>query len=78
MGQLMDFMYWQKLAHVMFFLSFFYFFGLVLLDYISRFFLFLHITNVSPRLAPYYLKGEKWSVALSSLITLKTMLATKP
>jgi hypothetical protein len=78
MGQLMGFMYWQKLAHVIFSLSFFYFFGLVLLDYISRFFLFLYITNVSSRLAPYYLKGEKEYVALSSLITLKTMLATKP
>jgi hypothetical protein len=55
MGQLMGFMGWWKMAHLMLF-SFFFsspFFGIVLYFYI---FIFLHITKVLPHLTPVALK----------------------
>jgi hypothetical protein len=67
MGQLMGFMDWQKMAHLIFFL----FFSSFLTLYYFYIFLFLYITKVSPRLAPYRLKDKKGACRLDSPYRLK-------
>jgi hypothetical protein len=70
-GQLMGFM--QKMAHVMFFFIFLFFspFLASIIDYISIYFLFLHISKTSPRLTPYRLKGKKGVCRLETPYRLK-------